>query len=182
MHDYHHWNETSEEVKAKKQAAKARTRKWRDGVRDASQDAYVLYGVGNTSVEEKKEEKADDAFSIFWDAYPRRVGRTAAEKAFNKLKPSGPVLEAMLVALAQQKRQPQWTKDGGQFIPHASTWINQRRWEDEIAAPQTGSYAPREHASYDRWPEECRSLHAGECGNYQAHQIRLMREDERRTA
>ena len=30
-----------------------------------------------------------------------------------------------------QKRR-QWIKDGGNFIPHAATWLNQQRWEDEL--------------------------------------------------
>ncbi len=76
-----------------------------------------------------------DGFSAFWSAYPRRTGKGAAVKAFARLKPSGAVLEAMLAALQWQVRQPEWTKDGGQFIPHAATWLNQRRWEDEPFEP-----------------------------------------------
>lgn len=41
----------------------------------------------------------------------------------------------MLAALAQQKKSPQWVKDGGEFIPHPATWLNQGRWQDEVAAP-----------------------------------------------
>ena len=26
----------------------------------------------------------------------------------------------------------QLQKDGGQFVPHPTTWLNQRRWEDEV--------------------------------------------------
>jgi hypothetical protein len=44
------------------------------------------------------------------------------------------------------------------------------------------SYRPSANEAYDRWPEECRSLHNGECGNYPAHQIRLMRDQERQSA
>jgi hypothetical protein len=37
----------------------------------------------------------------------------------------------MLAALAWQVQQPDWLKDGGQFVPHPSTWLNQGRWQDE---------------------------------------------------
>jgi hypothetical protein len=37
----------------------------------------------------------------------------------------------MLSAVEAQKQTDQWTKDGGQYIPHPSTWLNQGRWEDE---------------------------------------------------
>ncbi len=74
-------------------------------------------------------DRASD-FSTFWTAYPRKVGKAAAEKAF--LKVEAP-LQTLLDAVEAQKRSPQWTRDGGQFIPYPATWLNQRRWEDEIA-------------------------------------------------
>lgn len=67
-------------------------------------------------------------FTEFWQAYPRKVGKGAAQKAWDKLKPD---LDSVLAALAWQTKQDAWTKDGGQFIPHPGTYLNQRRWEDE---------------------------------------------------
>jgi hypothetical protein len=37
----------------------------------------------------------------------------------------------MVAALERQGQWPQWRKDGGQFIPHPATWLNQGRWADE---------------------------------------------------
>lgn len=34
--------------------------------------------------------------------------------------------------LKQQITSEQWKKDGGQFIPHPTTWLNGDRWEDEV--------------------------------------------------
>lgn len=125
----------------------------------------------------------DDAFEVFWEAYPRKVGKPNAERAFAKLHPSGPELEAMLIAVVSQKRSAQWLKDGGEFIPYPATWLNQRRWEDELPAQaQTLSYQPKANEEYDRWPEECRRDHNGECGNYNAHQVRMLRDEERQSA
>jgi hypothetical protein len=31
----------------------------------------------------------------------------------------------------------EWTKEGGSFIPHASTYLNQERWEDEEITKRT---------------------------------------------
>lgn len=72
-------------------------------------------------------------FEAFWAAYPRKTAKPDAVKAFARLKPGEPVLQAMLAALARQAASEQWTKDGGQFIPHPATWLNKRRWEDEDA-------------------------------------------------
>lgn len=70
-------------------------------------------------------------FTEFWQAYPRKVGKGAAEKAWAKASPD---LQAVLTALVWQTKQDGWTKDGGAFIPHPGTYLNQRRWEDEKPA------------------------------------------------
>lgn len=74
-------------------------------------------------------------FDRFWDAYPRKTAKAPARKAFDRLKPDGVLLETMLHAIEAHKASEQWTRDGGQFIPHPATWLNQRRWEDELEAP-----------------------------------------------
>jgi hypothetical protein len=73
----------------------------------------------------------DSRFDRFWSAYPKHVGRKAAEKAFRALKPSEALLDIMLAALSQQCLWPSWRKDRGEFIPHPVTWLHQQRWEDE---------------------------------------------------
>lgn len=89
-----------------------------------------------------------ERFTAFWKAYPRKVGKGAAEKAFSKLKVTDSMLEAMLEAIAAQKQSTQWRRDGGQYIPHPATWLNQRRWEDET------DEAPFEPESYDDFVPE----------------------------
>lgn len=73
-------------------------------------------------------------FAEFWSAYPKKIGKGAAEKAFAKAKVNGHLPE-VLRALEAQKQTDQWQKDGGQYIPNPATWINQKRWEDEIEPP-----------------------------------------------
>ena len=38
----------------------------------------------------------------------------------------------MIQAVEKQKQSTQWQRDGGQYIPHPATWLNQERWEDEV--------------------------------------------------
>jgi hypothetical protein len=71
-------------------------------------------------------------FLAFWSAYPRRVGKADAAKAWHRERPD---LDEVLTALSWQRSQPQWCRDGGQFVPHPSTYLNQRRWEDEPYEP-----------------------------------------------
>ena len=76
--------------------------------------------------------RADDGFDAFWATYPRHTGKQDAQRAWRKLAPDADLQARMLEAVARQKQSAQWTKDGGQFIPHPATWINGRRWEDEL--------------------------------------------------
>lgn len=77
------------------------------------------------------QNKVDVCFDEFWKAYPRKVGKGKARNSFVKINPSQKLYEKMMTALSMQKVSEQWTKDGGQFIPHPTTWLNQERWEDE---------------------------------------------------
>lgn len=55
-----------------------------------------------------------------------------AEKAFQKLNPSEKLWKRIISDVEARKTSRDWTKDGGQYIPNPSTYLNQRRWEDEI--------------------------------------------------
>lgn len=81
----------------------------------------------------KPPRLSDEDFETFWTAYPRKDSKAQARKAFAKV--NAP-LETLLCAVAAQREGEQWRRDGGQFIPYASTWLNQRRWEDEAPAQQ----------------------------------------------
>ena len=74
---------------------------------------------------------SEERFAKFWQAYPKKQGKGNARKAFAKLKVNDSLLSQMLVAIEIQKRTPQWQRDGGQYIPYPSTWLNGERWEDE---------------------------------------------------
>ena len=81
-------------------------------------------------------EVYSERFCIFWKEYPKKVGKAAAKKAFKKIEPSAELLQKMLEAIKAQKQSEQWARDGGQFIPHPTTWLNRGQWDDEITAPQ----------------------------------------------
>ena len=79
-----------------------------------------------------KDTQYAGAFAVFWAAYPRHTDKQAALRAFERLKPDETMMQTILGAIERQKQSQQWTKDGGQFIPHPATWLNGRRWEDEM--------------------------------------------------
>jgi hypothetical protein len=67
-------------------------------------------------------------FLVFWAAYPRKVKKLEAALAWASAKPE---LATVLAALAWQTKSPEWVGEGGAYIPHPTTYLNQRRWEDE---------------------------------------------------
>lgn len=82
-----------------------------------------------------KKGKSDD-FDKFWQAYPKKVGKQAALKAFQRVNVP---LKTLLTAIERQKCGDQWSKDNGRYIPNPSTWLNQGRWDDEVRpAKSTG--------------------------------------------
>lgn len=72
----------------------------------------------------------DGYFAEFWRFYPNKVNKVGARKAFKKLKVTEQMLARMIDALEEQKKSEQWRNP--KYIPHAQTWLNQERWEDEV--------------------------------------------------
>jgi hypothetical protein len=100
---------------------------------ETSNASIVEYSRGK----DRKIYSVDPEFEVFWEAYGKKVGRATAEASFAKAKKSKdwPGMDILLAAVETWRKSDQWTKDGGQFQPHAATWLNQHRWTDE--PPQT---------------------------------------------
>ena len=76
-------------------------------------------------------------FDEFWAAYPRKVGKDAAARAFAKRRVGVGLLAQMLAAVNAQRDSEQWRRDGGQFIPHPAMWLKEGRWQDETSRVAT---------------------------------------------
>lgn len=69
-------------------------------------------------------------FDQFWQAYPRRVNKSAARRAY---------MQALRIASSEAiylgaVAYAQWcgsNTEEAKYIAHASTWLNDARWEDE---------------------------------------------------
>lgn len=101
-------------------------------VDESYHESYHESCVDETKLVVSKKQEYVEGFDAFYAMYPRHENKAAALKAWNKLKPNAELQEIMAKALMAQKQSPQWNKDGGQYIPYPSTWLNQRRWEDEV--------------------------------------------------
>lgn len=83
----------------------------------------------------KPKFEEDQNFIMFWKAYPRKINKAFASRAFSKMKVTPEMLTKMLQALEQQKRSI-WKDKDQQYIPHASSWLKGERWEDEVPTVQ----------------------------------------------
>lgn len=67
-------------------------------------------------------------FDEFWQAYPRKIAKGDARKAWVQTEKIRPPLDAVLNAIEQQKAA--W--DNPKFIPYPATWLRAERWDDEV--------------------------------------------------
>jgi len=81
---------------------------------------------------------AKQLFDQFWAAYPKHKARAEAEKAFLKIHPDGQLLARMLSSIERAKTADDWKKQNGRYVPHAATWLNGKRWEDEFDGRDNG--------------------------------------------
>jgi hypothetical protein len=89
---------------------------------------------GKTKPKPKQTYSPD--FNKFWEAYPKRLARGAAWKAWQQK--DLPPVEQIIAALKQQNM------DGrDKFTPYPATWLNANRWEDEKPTePKKPEYKP----------------------------------------
>jgi hypothetical protein len=101
-----------------------------------------------------KEDAA--RFARWWSSYPRKVAKQAAIKAWVKLRVDDDLLETVLEAIDAQRTTESWTKENGNYIPYPATWLNGRRWEDDIASlPSLGQCVWNIHGTQEPGRPRC---------------------------
>lgn len=99
------------------------------------------------STKSKKDLENDPLFLKFWEAYPKKVNRPTAVKAYGKIKPmSYEVMDKILFGIERYKNSGLWSDK--QFIPYPATFLNNRKWEDEVENLSVGVNRERK-PSYD---------------------------------
>jgi len=85
-----------------------------------------------------------DDFEKFWAAYPRKVAKAEARKAWAQTASIRPDTDSLVKAVLSHCKTEQWMKSNGAFIPHAATWLRGERWEDvyEVSLPDVVNDKP----------------------------------------
>lgn len=126
--------------------------------------------INSTPPKAPKGAEPVSGLDEFWDAYPRKVGKPNALKAWKRLKPD---ISTVLAALKRQRHSEQWTKDDGQFIPHPTTWLNREGWDDAVAGEKP-VVSPEELEARRRKAEQGKSLYEESIRRGQEERMRQM--------
>lgn len=92
--------------------------------------------------DEQSQEIVPD-FDTFWLLYPRHVAKANARKAWAKIDPAlhVPIIESVAAW------RPIWNTKDPEYLPHAASWLNGERWEDEL--PRTAVSASSAHKPFE---------------------------------
>ena len=79
-------------------------------------------------------------FENFWSQYPKKVGKLTAKRSWEKLSQENQ--QKALEAIVEHRKY--WSAKGTdwEYIAHASTWLNQERFEDELVIEQKENKRP----------------------------------------
>jgi uncharacterized protein YdaU (DUF1376 family) len=87
-------------------------------------------------------ENIYDEFCEFWKIAEKKVGKGAAEKAYMKAREFEAKENINPAWIAANRKWKTLAENEKRFIPHPSTWLNEKRWEDEFQLepekPKTG--------------------------------------------
>jgi len=119
--------ENKKEIKHKRLTNKTNTQR-----RAAPTAGVCAFNSGAATVDIEILEPAELLFDEFWKLYPRKESKQQAKKAWLKLNPDQTLFNLIANALEYRSQTKEWLAEGGRYIPHPATWLNGRRWEDEI--------------------------------------------------
>lgn len=104
---------------------------------------FIQMEDGGDNKEEGEEDSSSSLMTVkpdfedFWLAYPRKVGKGAARRSYVRALSKIKVHDGHTVLmLALAMIRPRWTDP--KYIPHAATWLNQERWQDEVSEETHG--------------------------------------------
>ena len=94
----------------------------------------------DTQIREGKDRvEIEKEFNEWWAEYPKKRTKAKARELYVKLKSKAemPTLIDHIDTIRKWKMTEDWKKENGQYIPYPTTWLNQKRWEDEIPMSKT---------------------------------------------
>ena len=161
LHDYLEHQRSAEEIEElrRKRAesgslgGKQRASNWQanavasakaNAVANGKQNPSKTQADTDTELEEEQNQdqgqgllikRAPSTFDPWWSAYPRKVGKTAAHKAYLRSLRS---VSALVLLEAAERYRDDPNRDP-EFTAHPATWLNRGSWDDEPLPARNGS-------------------------------------------
>lgn len=108
------------------------------GVADMLTEAEEAVGKARAALAKTKEDKEAAAarFERWWEVWPRKVAKKAAEAAFARIAPDDALTDVMIAAVRDQTaKDPRFREE--RYTPHPATWLNGEQWKNEYSgAPE----------------------------------------------
>lgn len=76
----------------------------------------------------------DPLFARFWDAYPRKVGKGEARKAWVRLVKADVDLDQVIAGAERYRDDPLRKRRGDEYTKHPGPWLNAERWADQTSS------------------------------------------------
>lgn len=94
-------------------------------------NTYNIKNNNTYNITSSNEEEKDNNFNSFWKEYPkRRVDKPKCKDKFLKLDIE--TQKKIIQDIKDRKvKDYKWIKNQGQFIPMTSTYLNNKKWEDD---------------------------------------------------
>jgi hypothetical protein len=80
---------------------------------------------------ERVRAETDSLFDRFWSMYPRHVAKKSSRGAFVAALAKVDDPEVIFAAVEAAKTRL-WSETDPKFVPHATTWLRQERWLDDL--------------------------------------------------
>lgn len=149
IHDYLEFQPSADKIKSSREQARDRMSRTR------SQEVLKKFARTSDEVREKftdpnptqpnptptrrgkrlsQQKEVDERFETFWSSYPVKKAKANARAAWDRREFSDEDVTLLMSALNRQRES--WTDP--RYIPHAATWLNQERWNDEVVVGPPG--------------------------------------------
>jgi len=108
----------------------------------------------------RKSAGESTRFAEFWTAYPRKKNKVDAAKAWKAAKGDS-IFNEIFSGLQRAIVCPDWTKDGGKYIPYPASWLRAGGWMDETGISTTKACQTCRH-----YPASCQGKETA-CSGYE---------------
>lgn len=107
----------------------------------AQQIAKFLSGKSTqvSTDSETDSPELQEGWLEFWAEYPRKDSKARAFDLWKRHRLHAH-REVVMNHLRSVKNTEQWTRDGGKFVPHAATYLSQKRYLDEVDSEDVSAW------------------------------------------